>query len=330
MTLEMLQLHPGDNFGGFCIVSELGRGNNGVVYLARQELLNREVALKVLLPELSRDDSFVDMLMNEARNAASLCHPNIVQAMDAGYDRGTHYLAMEYVNGRTLEDIRLNTPEELSLKFLVEIFIQLADALEYSWKNFSMTHGDIKPENMLINNRNKELKLADLGLAHISGRIDSEDGSIMATPMYISPELASGSGTAGVCSDIYSFGIMFYELIAGKPPFRGDTEHLLYCHAEVTPPPLTRENPDAPRELAEFIHKMIEKDPKKRPSSWQEVKEFLTGFHAINYAPNPKPESPVKRKKIKWGVISVVLGAILLILLTGALITFAVLTSAQR
>ena len=277
-------LKVGETFAGsYRIVGEVGSGNNGVVYLARHELLDREVALKVLRPELADNREFIESLMKEARIAANLSHPNIVQALDAGSCDGIYYLAMEYVRGRTLEDIRINSPETISLEFLTGISIQLAAALDYAWNNFSIVHGDIKPENLIISDDTHSLRLADLGLANISGRDGSADGSFMATPMYVAPELVAGRSAATMHSDIYSFGVMLYELVTGKPPFTGDTEEILRAHLEDEPPPLLGENPDVPRELAEFIHRMIRKAPEERPESWAEIGDFLRGFRAANF-----------------------------------------------
>ena len=300
MDGENILPEVGEQFGDYRIISELGRGNNGVVYLAEQQPLDREVALKVLLPERSMEREYVDLLINEARSAARICHPNIVQALDAGNLGGCYFLAMEYVRGRTLEDIRINSPELMSLEFLVDISIQLADALDCAWREFKMTHGDIKPENMLICERDRTLKLADLGLAHVSGRINSEDGSIMATPMYVAPEVVSlDRAEVDVRSDIYSFGVMFYEMIAGKPPFDGDTETLIRCHLEVPAPPLAVANPDVPPELAELTARMLAKKPEDRPQSWLEIKSFLEAFRdsrrpvrtAVADAPTPEKKS---------------------------------------
>ena len=284
MTDRNIVLKVGDTFAGsYRIVGELGSGNNGVVYLARHELLNREVALKVLRPELAEDREFTESLMKEARIAANLNHPNIVQALDAGSYDGVYYLAMECVRGRTLEDIRIKSPETISLEFLTDISIQLAAALDYAWKNFSIVHGDIKPDNMIIADDGHTLRIADLGLANISGRGTDPDGSFMATPMYVAPELIAGDSAATMRSDIYSFGVMLYELVAGKPPFQGDTEEILRAHIEDEPPPLLEANPDIPRELGEFIHRMIKKSPEERPESWSEVGDFLRGFRAANF-----------------------------------------------
>lgn len=313
MGVDDFLLEPGGQFGDYRIISEIGRGNNGVVYLAEQEPLDRKVALKVLLPERSAHREYVEQLVNEARFAARLCHPHIVQALDAGSYDGRYFLAMEYVEGRTLEDIRLESPEIISLELLVDLSIQLADALDYAWENFQITHGDIKPENLLICNDNRILKLADLGLANVNGRDDTEDGDgIMATPMYVAPEVISGTADRGVLSDIYSFGVMFYELVAGKPPFRGDTEYLLHCHLEQPAPPLLVANPDIPHELADFTHRMLEKDPAKRPQSWKEVKEYLEDFRnrrlaVLRQQPDepekPQGESPLPRVLL-WSVVT--------------------------
>ncbi|MBP5530525.1 MAG: serine/threonine protein kinase [Lentisphaeria bacterium] len=312
----------GNEFGNYRIISELGRGNNGVVYLAEQQPLDREVALKVLLPEHSRNAEYVQLLMNEARAAARMCHPNIVQALDAGTIGGCCFLAMEYVRGRTLEHIRIESPEIISFEFLVGISIQLADALDYAWNNFQLTHGDIKPENLLISDDGRTLKLADLGLAHVSGRVNSDDGSIMATPMYVAPEVVSGSG-GGVRSDIYSFGVMFYELIAGEPPFRGNTETLLRCHLEVPAPPLSSVNPDVPPELAEFTDRMLAKSPDDRPQSWQEVKSFLEEFRDRRFRtakPATAPEPEQKKRSGESPLPRILLGVAFAVLGVGALV----------
>jgi serine/threonine-protein kinase len=304
----------------------LGRGNNGVVYLAEQQPLEREVALKVLLPEHSRNAEYVELLMNEARAAARMCHPNIVQALDAGTIGGCCFLALEYVRGRTLEDIRIESPETISFKFLVGISIQLADALDYAWNNFQLTHGDIKPENLLIADDGTTLKLADLGLAHVSGRANSEDDSIMATPMYVAPEVVAGNG-AEVRSDIYSFGVMFYELVAGEPPFRGNTETLLRCHLEVPAPPLSSANPDVPPELAEFTDRMLAKSPDDRPQSWHEVKTFMEEFRDRRFqtAVAAEPEPPQNDSSGESPLPRILLGVAFAVLGVGALVAVALL-----
>lgn len=330
MNNESILPEPGGQFGDYRILSELGRGSNGVVYLAEQQPLDREVALKVLLPECSGDSEYVELLMNEARAAARMCHPNIVQALDAGNLDGCCFFVMEYVRGRTLENIRVESPELISLEFLIDLSIQLADALDYAWKNFKMIHGDVKPENLLICDDGKTLKLADLGLAHVSGRVDSNDDSVMATPMYVSPEVVSGDREAGVRSDIYSFGVMFYELIAGQPPFRGDTETLIHCHLETPAPQLAVANPDVPPELSEFTARMLAKSPDDRPASWREVKDFLEAFRESRRPPET-PQSPVEEENSGESplprILLIVAATVLGVILLGALVAMALLMS---
>ena len=135
------------------LIRQLGMGNNGVVYLANQQKLNRLVACKIISPDLQEDPDFLDTLYAEASNAAKLSHPNIIQALDAGDDNGLKYFLMEYVDGDSLEHIRANAPEMLSTRFLLKISLQLVDAMDYVWKNHKMIHGDIKPGNLLISDQ---------------------------------------------------------------------------------------------------------------------------------------------------------------------------------
>ena len=268
----------------------IGRGSSGVVYLARQRRLDREVALKILLPEVAADPAFIRSFFREARLAAKLNHRNIVRALDVGTEEGLCYFAMEYVPGRTLEEIRLKSSEILTLPFLFNLAVQLANALDYAWSNFKLIHGDIKPENLLIRTRDNMLKLADLGLARIRGDSERE---IIATPLYAAPEVIRGEEESSPASDIYSFGVMLYELVAGAAPFNPDeeVEKLLERHLEETPAPLIEANPDVSRELSDFVGRMLEKDPRKRPGSWREISVFFQGQlrrEETGIAPNPQ------------------------------------------
>lgn len=292
MAAPSLEHLTGRDIAGFRILSELGRGNNGVVYLARQLTLDREVALKLLLPELAAEPDYIRNILREARLAARLDHPNIVQALDAGSSpEGYYFFAMEYVPGETLEEIRVRRPGELTFRFLLDISIQLADALAYAWRHCQMIHGDIKPGNLLIRKGDRLLKLADLGLARISGAQGSDE--IMVTPLYAAPEVIRGDfAQTGQTSDIYSFGVMFYELAAGRPPFRGDTDALIEAHLRLPPPPLAEVKPDVDPELAGFIMTMLEKDPEKRPGNWEEIGAFLRKIRTRLYNPGHTVRRP--------------------------------------
>ena len=264
----------GAEIDGYRLESVLGCGSYGVVYLARHIMMDRLFAFKVLQAEFSADESAVAGFFRECKIAARLEHINVVQAFKAGKTaEGLCYFVMEYVDGSTIEDIRVNSPELLSLDFLLDISIQLADALDYAWNLRQIVHRDIKPGNLLIQHSDRKLKLADLGLAGVGS--GSRPDEIVATPLYMPPEVASGMGSNDVTGDIYSFGVMFYELSAGVPPFTGSIEELQRAHIEELPPPLLRVNPDFDPELARYIDSMLAKDPRERPRSWADVRTFL-------------------------------------------------------
>lgn len=268
-----IELSAGDQLAGYTIIRELGRGNNGVVYLARQNVLERQVACKVLLPETASDPGYVEAFFREARNAAKLSHPNIVQALDVGEENGLNYFIMEYVDGEMLETIRVKNPERFTPLFMLRIAVQLADALDYAWKQHKMIHGDIKPENIMLQHSGGIAKLADLGVARVAGT--QSDDSLMATPLYVAPEVILGNGGADPRNDIYSFGVMLYELFCGYPPFTGTAHELIQKHVSEYPLPLIQAAPDLDRELAEFIDRMLAKLPENRPQSWQEIRDVL-------------------------------------------------------
>lgn len=323
MPIQCIQIPAGTVLAGYRIESELGRGNNGVVYLARQESLDREVALKVLLPELAAEPGYVTSFLREARLAARLDHPNIVQAYDAGpTPEGYYYFAMELVIGPSLEDVRRNTPEKLTFDLIFHLSIELADALEYAWSIHHMTHGDIKPGNLLISQETGGLKLADLGLARVSGSKSGED--IMATPLYAAPEVIRGEKSDfGVRSDLYSFGVMLYELLCGSPPFVGSPEKVLEQHLYSTPQPLLTRNPDLDPKLVAFVEKLMDKDPEKRPASWAEVREFFSSMLADSEADSGAAIQAIissERKRKSFRIVVVWFFLLLVLAVLGAVL----------
>jgi len=313
MPINCLSIPAGTSFAGYRIESELGRGNNAVVYQAEQLSLGRKVALKILLPELAAEPGYIENFLREARMAARLDHPYIVQAYNAGATSdGYYYFAMELVIGPSIEKIRRNTPELLTFEFLFRVAIELAEALDYAWTVHHMTHGDIKPGNLLISKETKSLKLADLGLAQIGGTNTSDE--IMATPLYAAPEVIRGEKSAGVKSDLYSFGIMLYELLCGLPPFVGSPQKVLEQHLYSKPQPLAERNPDLDPELIAFVEQLIDKDPAGRPENWEEVRNFFSRQLArfLNPAvplPEPPPETAGNRRKriVRTALVSLAL-----------------------
>ena len=289
MSNNDLKITSGDVIGGYVIIRELGRGNNGVVYLARQRILERLVACKILMPEYMAEPGYAEAFFREARTAALLSHPNIVQALDVGNDNGKCFFVMEYVDGEMLEDMRVKKPEQLTPKFLLSTAIQLAGALEYAWNSCRMIHGDIKPENIMIQHNGNGAQLADLGLARVAGNQHNDE--IMATPLYVAPEVITQSADADPRSDIYSFGVMLYELSCGEPPFNGKMEDLLEMHISRQPDPILQRNPDMNVDLASLIDRMLAKSPADRPQSWQEVREAMERIRDKMEAAHAQPVS---------------------------------------
>jgi len=272
------KLAPGTDIGGYRIECELGHGAMAVVYRAIQLNLQRPVALKVLPPEMARDTEFVNRFFNEARAAAALNHPNIVQAYDAGVaDNDTYYFAMEYIEGETLLN-RICHDGALPLRDGVEIGLHIAEALDYGWNRQRLTHGDIKPENIMLSHSG-ECKLADFGLAKISGQDNDEDG-VMLTPLYAAPELIRGQHLRHDCRpDIYSFGATLYHILGGTPPFPGEDPQTVmrrHLHEEVMP--LHKRNPTVPPNVSDYVELLLRKDPEQRPQSWAEISKRLRAF----------------------------------------------------
>ncbi len=264
-------LPPGTMLGGFRIVGELGRGGMGIVYRARQLNLERDVALKVLADDLANDHEFVERFFKEARAAASLNHPNIVQVFDAGRSpEGISFFAMELIEGETLE-AHIESHGKLSPKEALKVAVKIADALDYAWKFQTLTHGDIKPDNIIFNNAG-DAKLADLGLAKFMHDETSDDG-IMATPLYAPPEVIKGEvDLIGFHSDMYSFGATLYQMLVGVPPFPdNDPEIVFQQHLNDTPPSLHSYNDKLSPALVEICEQMLAKNPEDRPKTWEVV-----------------------------------------------------------
>jgi serine/threonine-protein kinase len=306
----------GDEIAGYTIIRELGRGNNGVVYLARQNMLDRLVACKILLPETAADPGYAEAFFQEARNAAKLSHPNIVQALDVGNVNGCCYFVMEYVEGEMLETIRIENPARFTPLFMLSIAIQLADALEYAWRSQKMIHGDIKPENIMLKKSSGAAKLADFGVARVAG--SQVDDGLMATPLYVAPEIVLGTADADPRSDIYSFGVMLYELFCGNPPFIGTAEELVRKHVSEAPVPVGEAVPGLDWELAAFIDRMIAKSPDERPQSWMEIRDKLQEIFnrlkadSVPAAVPAVEEDKPKREVPQWLKMLLAIGAAVL------------------
>ena len=243
----------------------IGRGGMADVYLARDVLLDRLVAIKVLFPEFATDPAFVERFRREAQSAANLNHPNIVSVYDWGRSNNTYFMAMEYVPGRTLAEA-LNDVGPISASKAAEVGIEVAAALSFAHRN-NVVHRDIKPGNILIGS-NGQLKVADFGIARALGSAADSGltahGAVMGTAAYFSPEQAQG-GQPDPRSDLYSLGIVLYEMVAGQVPFSGDTPvSIAYKQVHEAPTPLHQFAPDVPRAFEAIVARLLAKDPARR------------------------------------------------------------------
>ena len=268
-------MFAGNQVRGYQVIGEIARGANGVVYAAQQPLLRRDVALKLILHDLSSEEENITQFFSEARAAARVAHPNIVQALAAGVDEnGICFFAMELVEGETLEH-KLDNFGALEFADALHIGVRIAEAMAYAWRRVKLVHGDIKPANILMT-ANNEPKLADLGQAHFGDNVLEID-SLMATPLYVPPELVRGEyEKIGAKTDIYSFGAMLYELFSGEPPLYSlDMDEVLEMQLTEKPEPLKSRLGFFDEKLSDFIDSMLAKNPDLRPDSWYEVAEFL-------------------------------------------------------
>lgn len=248
------------------IIKKIGEGGMARVYKAKDNLLNRYVAIKVLKSELNDDLDFVNKFDKEAKAAASLSHPNIVNVYDVGEDDGVKYIVMELLEGTTLKDIILSDPEYLENNEIIDIAYQIASALEHAHEN-NIIHRDIKPENIVIDNNNS-VKVADFGIARaVTTSTIVNTKRVLGSVHYSSPEQARG-GVVDKRTDIYSLGILIYELATKRLPFDGDSEisiALQHIKGQVLNP--SEINKNLSPGLEKIILKAIRKNPEERYSS---------------------------------------------------------------
>ena len=268
-----------DRIGHYKVVAELGRGGMGIVYKAHEESLNRFVAIKVLGEHLTEDPGHVERFLREARSAAALNHPNIVQIYTVSEDQGRHFFAMEYVSGRSLQQI-LKTTGPLEPIQVAKIALQTASGLRAAHEQ-GIIHRDIKPANLMIDDRGL-VKIADFGLALVTGGVSrlTATGMFMGTPGYLSPEQCLDQDPDHR-TDIYSLGVTLYEALSGKVPFTADSPlALLRQIVEVEPPDLADLKPDVDPELRTIVARMMAKDRDLRVSSCAELIGGLESFLA--------------------------------------------------
>lgn len=255
------------------IIKSIGEGGMANVYLAYDTILDRDVAVKVLRGDLSNDEKFVRRFQREALNASSLSHPNIVEVYDVGDDNGQYFIVMEYIEGKNLKDL-LKKRGKLTTSEVVDIMSQIADGLSVAHDSY-IIHRDIKPQNIMIL-ENGLVKITDFGIAMAMNATQlTQTNSVMGSVHYLPPEQASGKGST-LKSDIYSMGILMYELLTGKLPYRGDNAvEIALKHLKEPLPSIREELPDLPQSVENIILKSAAKNPKNRYNDAREMYEDL-------------------------------------------------------
>jgi eukaryotic-like serine/threonine-protein kinase len=259
--------------GRYRILETIGGGGMANVYKAHDAILNRNVAVKVLRPQFSDDDEFIRRFRREAQAATSLSHPNVVSIYDVGEENNLYYIVMEYVDGLTLKQL-IQQRGSLPLEEMVNIMLQISSAIAHAHANH-IVHRDIKPHNILISEKG-EAKVTDFGIARaMTSATITHTNSVMGSVHYLSPEQARG-GMVNEKSDIYSLGIVLYEMVTGRVPFSGDTAvSIAIKHLQTEVPSPRKFNPTIPQSIENIILKATAKDPFHRYANVSELEADL-------------------------------------------------------
>ncbi len=255
------------------IIKSIGEGGMANVYLAYDTILDRNVAVKVLRGDLSNDEKFVRRFQREALAASSLTHPNIVEVYDVGEDNGEYYIVMEYIEGKHLKNL-LKKRGKLTLSEAVDIMLQITDGMAAAHDSY-IIHRDIKPQNIMIL-ENGLVKITDFGIAMAMNATQlTQTNSVMGSVHYLPPEQASGQGST-LQSDIYSMGIVMYELLTGELPFKGDNAvEIALKHLKEPIPDIREKIPNVPNSIYNIIKRATAKNPKNRYNDAREMHEDL-------------------------------------------------------
>jgi eukaryotic-like serine/threonine-protein kinase len=259
--------------GNYEIISKIGDGGLGTVYRARQLSMHRVVALKVLHKKWLSDQEFKSRFLLEARLAGKLSHQNLIQVYDVQRVGDLQYFSMEYVDGETVEDI-IERDGPMPLDRTIDIVIQILRALAYIQK-YDIVHRDVKPGNIMLTKAGVA-KLGDFGFVKYKfDSVLSQEGEVLGTPDYISPEQAMGDENVDWRSDVYSLGATMYHMLSGRPPFEGSVSEVMRKHIKAQPRPLREVVPDLPDEVIRLVERMMAKKPEDRCQAHQELFEDL-------------------------------------------------------
>ena len=260
--------------GRYRVVRRIGSGGMADVYCAEDSHLGRQVAIKVLHRRFAQDQEFVERFRREAKSAAGLNHPNVVGVFDRGEHEGTYYIAMELLDGQTLKDI-VGAEAPLAQERVIDLGLQILQAAGFAHSH-GVIHRDFKPHNVIVDQQG-HAKVTDFGIARAGASEMTETGSIMGTAQYLSPEQAQGHAVTAT-SDIYSIGVMLYEMLAGRLPFEGDSAVAVALkHLSEPPAPISQWRPDVHPALEAVVMAALAKDPAQR---WQSAEDLAAGLEA--------------------------------------------------
>jgi eukaryotic-like serine/threonine-protein kinase len=260
--------------GRYRVLRRIGSGGMADVYCAEDSHLGRHVAIKVLHRRFAQDQEFVERFRREAKSAAGLNHPNVVGVFDRGEHEGTYYIAMELLDGQTLKDI-VGSEAPLTQERVIDLGLQILQAAGFAHSH-GVIHRDFKPHNVIVDQQG-HAKVTDFGIARAGASEMTETGSIMGTAQYLSPEQAQGHAVTAT-SDIYSIGVMLYEMLAGRLPFEGDSAVAVALkHLSEPPVPISQWRPDVHPALEAVVMAALAKDPAQR---WQSAEDLAAGLEA--------------------------------------------------
>ena len=289
--------------GRYKIVEELGKGAMAIVYKAYDPNIDRTLAIKILREERCIDTEYRNRFVREAKAAGNLSHPNIVTIYDVGEYQTRPYIVMELLQGTPLDEL-MKAGQTFSLEEIIAIGIQLANALDYAHNN-GIVHRDIKPSNIVYSPGG--IKITDFGIAHVEDTNltqQTQMGEVLGTPQYMSPEQVLGQKVDGR-SDLFSVGVIMYQLLTGQKPFKGDTiATLLFQIATEDPTPIERLAPQIPATLRQLVDRLLKKQPEKRFQSGKDLAQALNQtLHDFQDKALRKSQSRIIPFRVKWTLI---------------------------
>lgn len=332
--------------GRYKIIEKVGGGGMADVYKAEDQVLGRTVALKILHKQFASDEGFLERFRREAQAAAKLTHPNIVSIYDVGEEGGVHFIVMEFVHGMTLKKL-IQKDAPMSTEKVVHVSMQIAKAMEFAHEH-EIIHRDIKPQNVIITD-NGEIKVTDFGIARAGATSTmTRTGAVMGTAHYISPEQAQGN-IVGPTTDIYSLGVVMYEMATGELPFRGENPvSVALKHINDTPMPPRSVFGDIPISLEAVIIKSMAKNPNERYRSAEAVRDDLkrvieglpvkmvgaampaagdaSDMTRTMAAQNGRPSAAKGQRKPKKALIAAIIAVILILLLGAGALAYSLMS----